>query len=325
MHFNLKKYFTYEFLSIFFVLMVGPIFAHASAISTEMASKIRNTHVVHLLNQNEIGVSVVNNNLATAVAVSGGGFIGTLIASVVEASMREDRKKEADDTLQPIKEKLTDFDFRKVFVERLGEELTRGLLAKNYFDIKNVSYTNEEKNSLLKKLHKPGSGSILILETKYYFTEYYEVLVVETNIDFILEPSAAEKEDLFEDNEQGDFIYPMYRGKARFQSKRRPIGDDHFKYWSSGKNVEAVLVESVDILPKLIVRNLLDSVKSIDSIGEDYWTVVDERSVPFVMSAQVLETNNSRDLVYLTLEGRESHISISREDRYVSEDVEEED
>lgn len=321
MHFCFKKYFLFCLMLILVVLLVGPISAHASAISVEKIGKIKDTQVYHLINQQEIATSVKYSGLGGSVAAGGGGFILTVLASLAEAEMHESSAQAAFTKLGPVREKLAAIDFRKLFNDRLDAALTKELVSKNYFDIKGVAHLNEDKTSLLKKLYKPGSGTILMLETKYYFIESYQALVVDTNIDLILEPSVVVKDEHFDDGEeeQDDTIFPIYRGKARYQSKMLTPGENYLAYWARDQNVLNELMESLEILPKLVVRNLLDSVKDINPLKSDYWKMVDERFVPGFMSAELLGANNERDLVYQRLLGRDTYVSVSKQDRHVDE------
>ena len=334
MCFSFKKYFSFGLVLISIVFLTGSISAYASAISMETGKKIKDTKVYHVINQDEISVSVGRNGVAGSVASSGGGFVLTMLTSLLESSMYVNSKQAANssDKLKPIKEKLAAIDFRKLFNERLSSEITNELQAKNYFDIKDVFHSNEDKVSLLKKVYKPGSGTILILETRYFFTEYHQIMVVETDIDLILEPpfvesdgasdEGVESEDALDGEDDLKWTsspYPIYRGKARYQSRVQPPGENILAYWARDKNSLNVLMESLEVLPKLIVRNLLDSINGINSLETDYWKMANERFVPYVLSAQLLESNDERDLTYLKLLGRDVHASVSNQDRYVDE------
>lgn len=283
--------------------------------------KIKNTKLFHLLNQKTIKVRTQENlnkdALESAVVMYIAGPIGVLAMSNRET----DRLQEASGKYIQLKTTDHDVSFSELFNKKVKSKIEDKIKDKGFYSIELFNFKYSTKENILENNYKHGNGSILILESYYYYNDIVGQVRVVTYIDIYMEAKKEEKDEFAEfiDEEKDNIIPALYSSRVMYVSEKAP-GNNPLEYWANGDNLKNTLMEGIEIVSDLVVLKLLNTVNGEMHGESDYWQIV---KIPAAntISGELLYESGDREVVKLD---SDVYVSLPKGHRYREEEDEEE-
>lgn len=138
-----------------FLLFLTACATQPISLKKDVANKIDEIEHVVLIPQNNLDVSVIATNPGNT------GFIGALIAGLIDSSRQSSAKEEA----APIIDELEDFDFRKVMLDAFSEELDETAFMQNKIHLRLESIGSESNKNII--IGKSDKSAVLFSNIDY--------------------------------------------------------------------------------------------------------------------------------------------------------------
>ena len=157
--------------------------AHIS-LNKPIADTSHTSHLAILSTQSEIHAKVEKSNVAQA---TGGGLIPALIDVAIESS----RSKDAEASIEPLRDVLLDYDFGQA----LESSLTPHLSSISWLKVQKVDIVYENKEEPIKNLLiQEQTEFLMIIDPSYSVASDFSALVVEATLTLYSNPHQGKDE-----------------------------------------------------------------------------------------------------------------------------------
>lgn len=305
------------------IILVSSIsFAGEPDISKDVYSEINNSSLYHVVAQDELYAATARSSISVNSAGAGLGFIGAIFTSILDSEIDKGNAKKANKKISPLITKLKDFDFRGLFDRELKTKITEDIISKDLFNVKSYGSDIRSASLILEDINKQMSEVVIILNTNYYLQYRYKVLMVSVNISIMPKLDKKKEEGFIDEEEEDDEDSLIFSGKVVYQSNSVPDGVDAIKYWAEDDRLKNTLIESINILPDMVVMSLLNSINGMPEGERDYWKVSDGRVHDHVTSGELIKISGDRVVIKISENYSDVYVSLNKRNRYIVEEYE---
>jgi len=296
-----------------FIGLLKPIFASQN-ISSEYIEKITSTNIYNFMNNEELLLSQQKTLFFS------GGLIDLIFNSLLlhEQSLRFNSEAEKNVTMEnykALKEKVKKINYKKKFNTKLEELIKSQLIKKKPLLISKIIHVIGKKEDIRPYIYKNNSDLFLLIETSYNFINKFRAVNVISDITIQTEP-VWYKPPVFEDDEELEEYYPLLKYQVIFQSEILPDDINAIDYWIKENRLINTLLESIEIVPELIVLSIKNINKTIQGNEKKWRFLTNVVGQEYNITGYILDSTEKRDNVYITYHKISGHYgSFSRKVR----------
>ena len=246
--------------TVFLVLSACAQTPYHIPITSNIHKNIDSTSVNIGLNQEEIYMKFRAANSSG----SQFGFLGDLIALLVDSAINSSESEDAEKLAKPIKDALIDMNFAKEISTALSKEI-KSLKWVSFKNAKIISSYDNKSKDLVKK---SGSSAVLVIRPDYYISENAKSFKMDTsvtlypnnsNLNMISSTERPDEEEKIIYRNKLHFTYAFPVGKKLITDKKLLI-----KKWAEnkGKYIKYAIRKGVAETAKMLAIDLSKVVPS---------------------------------------------------------------
>ena len=172
------------------VLITGCAGTYKPKIPQKLKDSIATVEVFSFISQEEIDMQFNYSNAGVGIAVGVGGAVGGMMGAMVDGVVNHSLAKNAEQRVQPYRDKLVEYDFNSTHLAQLKKSLHKVDWVKIN---KLESEINREDFKLHAYMRKIKHDSLLIIRTSYSVSPDFEVINVSSFCDLFVKPKQKSK------------------------------------------------------------------------------------------------------------------------------------